>query len=68
MESTYQFGMVGLGTMGRNLVYNMADNGFTVAGYDRDQKQVDHFTEEAGDKKIKGFSNLQEFINSLALP
>jgi 6-phosphogluconate dehydrogenase len=25
--------MVGLGVMGRNLVLNMADHGFSVAGY-----------------------------------
>lgn len=68
MEGTYQFGMVGLGTMGRNLVYNMADHGFTVAGYDRDQKQVDHFNAEADQKPVKGFSDLPEFIHALASP
>lgn len=68
MEQKYQFGMVGLGTMGRNLVYNMADHGFTVAGYDRDQKQVDHFNQEAEKKSVKGYSNLNEFINSLEIP
>ena len=29
--------MVGLGVMGRNLLLNMADHGFSVAGYDKDQ-------------------------------
>ena len=29
--------MVGLDVMGRNLVLNMADYGFSVAGYDKDQ-------------------------------
>jgi len=27
-------GMVGLGVMGRNLLVNMAEHGFSVAGYD----------------------------------
>ena len=31
--------MVGLGVMGRNLVLNMADHGFAVAGYDKDADQ-----------------------------
>ena len=32
-----EIGMVGLGVMGRNLVLNIADRGFSVAGYDKDQ-------------------------------
>ena len=32
--------MVGLGVMGRNLVLNMADQGFSVAGYDKDPAKV----------------------------
>jgi 6-phosphogluconate dehydrogenase len=33
-QQQYEIGMVGLGIMGRNLVLNMADHGFLVAGYD----------------------------------
>ena len=29
--------MVGSGVMGRNFLLNMADHGFSVAGYDKDQ-------------------------------
>ena len=32
--------MVGLGVMGRNLLLNMAERGFTVAGYDKDPQKV----------------------------
>jgi 6-phosphogluconate dehydrogenase len=32
----YEIGMIGLGTMGRNFVLNLADHGFAVAGYDLD--------------------------------
>ncbi|MDP2723749.1 MAG: NAD(P)-binding domain-containing protein [Bacteroidales bacterium] len=35
-QQTYEIGMVGLGVMGRNLLLNMADHGFSVAGYDKD--------------------------------
>ena len=42
-------GMIGLGTMGRNLLLNMADNGFSVPGYDKDNKQLDLLTQEGAD-------------------
>lgn len=60
--------MIGLGTMGRNLVYNMADHGFTVAGYDKNEAQSKKFNEEAGDKKVKGYSDLKSFIAALEKP
>ena len=40
-QQQYEIGMVGLGVMGRNLVLNMADHGFAVAGYDKDQTKVE---------------------------
>lgn len=64
----YEYGMIGLGTMGQNLVFNMADNGFTVAGYDKDEKKVTGFNSEAGKKKIKAFGSLQPFLDSLKQP
>ncbi len=36
--------MVGLGVMGRNLVLNIADHGFSVAGYDKDLAKVKALT------------------------
>jgi 6-phosphogluconate dehydrogenase len=35
-EATFDFGMVGLGVMGRNLLLNMADHGYAVIGFDKD--------------------------------
>ncbi|GEM_PF-7087273 len=32
----YDIGMVGLGVMGRNLLLNIAEHGFSLAGYDKD--------------------------------
>lgn len=60
--------MIGLGTMGSNLVLNMADNGVAVAGYDRDPLKPVQLEKEANGKKVKGFTELREFINSLAIP
>ncbi|MFN8249223.1 MAG: NADP-dependent phosphogluconate dehydrogenase [Ferruginibacter sp.] len=67
-EQLYQFGMIGLGTMGSNLVLNMADHGFAVAGYDKDPQKVSAFNNEAGDRKIKAFASTETFIASLQTP
>ena len=48
-EQKYDYGMIGLGTMGRNLVFNMADHGFSVSGFDQDLNQVDNLEKEKGD-------------------
>ncbi len=61
------FGMIGLGTMGSNLLQNIADNGFQCAGYDNDAQKV---TALKGLKRdgIQGFSNLKDFAHSLKVP
>jgi len=64
----YVFGMIGLGTMGRNLLLNMADHGYKVAGHDKDVKKVDALSTESGKPNVKGFSNVKEFIESLQTP
>ena len=64
----YAFGMIGLGTMGRNLLLNMADHGFAVAGYDKSQKQIDLLAQEGKDKPVKGFSDPKEFVQSIKTP
>ena len=46
-QQRYEIGMVGLGVMGRNLVLNMADHGFSVAGYDKDTGQVEALRKES---------------------
>jgi 6-phosphogluconate dehydrogenase len=64
----YTIGMIGLGTMGSNLVLNMADNGIAVAGYDRDPLKPAQLEKAGQGKKVKGFNTLPEFVNSLAIP
>ncbi len=41
-------GMVGLGVMGSNLALNIAEKGYTVAVYDRDEPVLKAFLEKAG--------------------
>lgn len=64
----YSFGMIGLGTMGRNLLLNMADNGFSVAGYDKDASKLTLLQKEGEGKPVKAFATLNEFLGSLTSP
>lgn len=64
----YTLGMIGLGTMGRNLLLNMADNGFAVTGYDKDPKMLAKLEVDGKAHNLKGFSVLEDFIQSLELP
>ena len=64
----FRLGMIGLGTMGRNLLLNMADHGFAVAGYDKDLAKLALLEKEGAGKPVKGFSSITDFINSLDTP
>lgn len=68
MNKQFDYGMIGLGTMGRNLAYNMADNGFSVVGYDKDVTQVESYISQAPQEKISATANLQQFIDALSIP
>src|SRR5664279_2449786 len=67
-KQAYEIGMVGLGVMGRNLLLNMADHGFSVAGYDNDPTKVEALRQEAEERDIHCTGNLQEFISILHKP
>lgn len=67
MQNNFSIGMVGLGVMGRNLLLNMADHGFSVAGLDKDVEKVKMLNAEGKDN-VKGFSSLNDFVNSLKKP
>lgn len=67
-DNKYTFGMIGLGTMGRNLLLNIADHGFSGAGYDKDASKIKLLEDEGKDKPVKGFTSLPDFVNSLQSP
>jgi len=67
-KQKYDYGMIGLGTMGRNLVFNMNDQGYSVIGFDKNKEQVATLTKEAGDKKVFATLHLDEFVNALKVP
>ncbi|ASE61532.1 NADP-dependent phosphogluconate dehydrogenase [Chryseobacterium indologenes] len=65
----YNYGMVGLGVMGRNLLYNIADNGFSIAGFDLDEEKVKELEEGAtSTMKVKGIGSLEDFVAALESP
>ena len=64
----YELGMVGLGIMGRNLLLNMADHGFAVAGYDKDATKVEALRAESQEHEVRGAVDIEEFIALLRKP
>ena len=67
-DKKFNYGMIGLGTMGCNLVLNMSDHGFSVAGYDKNIKQTDNLNAQANDRDIKAFNEIIPFVESLESP
>ena len=69
METGYDFGMIGLGVMGSNLLLNMADHGFKVMGYDKNPDKTSTLEKSATPNTIvKGENTLQEMVSQLQKP
>ncbi|MCB9558938.1 MAG: NADP-dependent phosphogluconate dehydrogenase [Kofleriaceae bacterium] len=67
MSDTYQFGMLGVGVMGRNLAWNIADHGYTVSVWNRELDMLDDvLAQHPG--KLHGTRTLEEFVASLERP
>lgn len=65
----FDFGMIGLGVMGRNLLLNMADHGFKVIGFDLDEQKTSAFERAATPgTTVKGVGNLKNMTEELSLP
>lgn len=64
----FDIAMVGLGVMGRNLVLNIADHGFSVAGYDLDQEKVEALRQEGAGKPVLAVTALADLIAALKQP
>jgi 6-phosphogluconate dehydrogenase len=68
-NTSFDFGMIGLGVMGRNLLLNMADHGFSVVGFDKDpQKTATLESSATGGTIVKGVNTLAEMIQQLQKP
>lgn len=69
MEGKYDFGLVGLGVMGRNFILNVADNGFTAFGYDLDLEKVNALKEEGGhEATVNASTSIETFVKALKQP
>jgi len=68
-QQNCDIGLIGLGTMGRNFVLNLADHGFAVAVYNRTAEKTRDFMEnEVGARPIQAGYDLPEFIGHLSRP
>ncbi|MHB8752844.1 MAG: NADP-dependent phosphogluconate dehydrogenase, partial [Aggregatilineales bacterium] len=67
-KQKYEIGMVGLGVMGRNLVLNIADHGYSVTGYDKDLSKVQELQADAGTRAINAAKSLEGFVSALSTP
>ncbi|GAB3641336.1 NADP-dependent phosphogluconate dehydrogenase [Spirosoma arcticum] len=65
------FGIIGLGVMGRNLLLNMADHGFAVAGYNKTPAKLELLKAEVAripGAVVPGFGDLGAFVKGLKRP
>ena len=60
--------MIGLGTMGRNFLLNVAEKGFSGAGYDLDAEKRRLLLEEGKDFDLQTGETLGEFLEKLESP
>jgi 6-phosphogluconate dehydrogenase len=67
-DGSCRIGMVGLGVMGRNLLLNMGEHGFAVAGYDKDPKQVASLLAESAGLPIQAMEDVGSFVQALQPP
>ena len=64
----YDFGMIGLGVMGRNFLLNVADDGFAALGTDINEDSVKALNEEGEGMNVKGVGTQKEFVSLLNKP
>jgi len=68
-EAVADIAVVGLAVMGKNLILNMNDHGFTVVAYNRTVSKVDDFLQnEAKGTRILGAHSIEEMVRLLKRP
>lgn len=69
METSFDFGLIGLGVMGRNFLLNAADNGFSVCGLDRDPEKVDALLRETTlQHRLTATTEMSTLVKALTRP
>ncbi|RZJ51559.1 MAG: NADP-dependent phosphogluconate dehydrogenase [Chryseobacterium sp.] len=65
----FDFGIVGLGVMGRNLLLNIASHNFAAAGLDLDTEKVNSLQQEAdSDHIIEATTDVKHFVELIQQP
>ena len=67
-DQQYDFGLVGLGVMGRNFILNVTDHGFSAYGLDTSDDMVARLREEGAGKPVDGTTEVTEFVANLSSP
>ena len=68
MADQFDFGLVGLGVMGRNFILNVADHGFAAIGLDTDPEKVTALKNEAKNGIVSGTTQAEAFVKSMPRP
>ena len=63
-----QFGIVGLGTMGRNLALNIESRGFSVAVWNLERTWVEDFLREHAERRFAGTTTFESLVAALERP
>jgi 6-phosphogluconate dehydrogenase len=66
-KDSFQVGVLGVGVMGRNLAWNIADHGYTVAVWNREADMLAEVL-AAAPGRLHGTATLPEFVGSLERP
>lgn len=67
-DQQYDFGLVGLGVMGRNFILNVADHGFSAYGLDNSEEMLGKLRAEGEGKPVDGTTQVAEFVAKLSSP
>ena len=63
------FGLIGLGVMGENLILNIESKGFSVSVFNRTYEKTEKFIHgRAEGKNIRGFEKIEDFAGSIKTP
>ena len=64
----FDFGLVGLGVMGRNFILNVASKGYSSIGLSSRQDSIDILEQDGKDFVVSGTSSDEDFISRLKKP
>lgn len=68
-DNQSDLGLIGLAVMGKNLILNFSDHGYSVSCWNRTQEKVEEFIQgDAKGREIAGFHEMDKFIQSLKRP